>query len=227
MREYQELYNSDFQLSAEGMELTSIKYKRLILVQETLPQSSVKSPDAVSPSADSASLPSRVGSPPAPSQIRKYSTRTLKPGSEVQTVTKSSTGVVHTRTVYPDGIIKTETKRPDGIVVPLQRMDPKVLLLREENGSYKFTGIDSITLSDVRSLQDILTAVKEKQRHIDLINTKGYVNSTRLSSYPILKGYLKTYINEKEPGANVQRVDVTLESLDNRLTLNEKRVLVG
>lgn len=212
MREYQELYNSGFQLSVEGMELTSIKYERLILVQETLPQSSVKSPDAVAPSADSASLPSRVetlvNSVPQKIQSRHYSTKASFPCQK--------------EIIVP---------QPVGIV-PFHRVPAVIRLSRLANGSFKFDGLDTVNLMHVRPLQAVLNEVRGKLRDLESITAKGYVNSTCLSDYPVLSGYLEAYVKCKkfdkmEPEA-LSRLSVQekLSMLDSVLTLNEKRVLV-
>jgi hypothetical protein len=126
---------------------------------------------------------------------------------------------------YSTTTVKTSPSRIVGIV-PFHRVPPSVTLKRLDNGSFEFEGLDRAHLLNVRPLTDILHLLKEKLRELESINSRGYINSTRLSAYPILSGYLPSYVEAPKKDLSSKTEEELIQILDDRLTLNEKRVLV-
>lgn len=104
--------------------------------------------------------------------------------------------------------------------------------MRSPNGSFSFDGIESVNLLHSRHLKDILDSITGKILDIESINAKGYVNSTRLSDYPVLSGYLEAYVKSKKlakMGADALEglsAQERMKRIDSELTLREKRVLI-
>lgn len=220
MRELKDSYHD------EGVLITSIKYTKIIktLVVESLPESSVKSvqlsnaesndpvPFSGSDSNESEAPVSGIGSGLNPVnkkiQTRPYSTMSSVPYYKINKVPSVKQVCLYSR------------------VPSLIRLE------RSKNGSFYFDGLESVNLLHSQRLKEILDSITGKIMEIDSLNDKGYVNSTRLSDYPVLCGYLEAYIKSKKlenldedalVGLSVQE---RLNKIDSVLTLREKRVLI-
>jgi len=209
----------------EKLLITSIKYTRVVrtLVVASLPSKEVlKSEsqplitgpyDAVSPSV----------SGPSESKALKV-TEALSPVTQ-----KMQSRQYSTNAIVPYTKIIPEPKL-EGVC--LNRVPSLIKLVRSPNGSYKFEGLETSNLLGYRALNNILNEVKKKQRELESLTFKGYVNSTRLSDYPVLSGYLEAYVKCKklekmDPEALLGLSDQEkMNMIDNVLTMNEKRVLV-
>jgi hypothetical protein len=110
-------------------------------------------------------------------------------------------------------------------------MPSLIKLERSSNGSFKFN-LDDINLLHSQRLKEILDSISEKIKEVESLNAKGYVNTTRLSDYPLLNGYLDSYVKNKEleemDSGALSRLSTRerMEKLDSSLTLREKRVLI-
>jgi len=119
-----------------------------------------------------------------------------------------------------------KTPKVDGMCF-YSRMPSLIKLERSSNGSFKYD-LDGINLLHSQRLKEILDSITEKIKEVESINAKGYVNTTRLSDYPLLNGYLDTYVKSKK--VKIKKLGLStverLEKLDSSLTLREKRVLI-
>lgn len=207
----------------ESVLITSIKYTRVVktLVVASLPDSPVKSVQT-SNAVSNDPVPFS-GSDPTESEAPVSGLRSgLKP------LNKSRPYSTMASVPY----YKINKAPSVNQVCLYSRVPPLIRLSRLENGSFKFDGLDSVNLLHSRGLKEVLDSIKGKMRELESINDKGYINSTRLSDYPVLSGYLKPYVKSKK----LDKLEIDeLESmgeqgilnlLDKGLTLREKRVLV-
>jgi hypothetical protein len=119
------------------------------------------------------------------------------------------------KTSYSDGVVKIEYL--------VSGRTPLISLVRGSSGSYTLSGLEGVNLFHSQRLREILKIIKSVSKELESINIRGFVTSTHLSDYPIMKDYLKEYVkaDPRHKGGS------SLKSLDSRLTLREKRVLVG
>jgi hypothetical protein len=207
----------------ESILISSIKYTKILktLVVVSLPAETVKSDQALSagsndpvPFSGSDSIESEapvsgLGSVLNPVnkkiQTRHYSTKALLPYYKINNA--------------------PSVKQ----VCLFSRVPPVIRLERSKNGSFYFSGLESVDVLHGRHLKDILDGIIGKVRELESVNDKGYQNSTRLSDYPVLSGYLIPYVKSKKLESmsmkDMNEKDI-LNTLDKVLTLNEKRVLV-
>jgi hypothetical protein len=114
----------------------------------------------------------------------------------------------------------------------VSRAPPIIRLVRDSNGSFTFEGLESNNLLHSQRLKEILDGIKGKIRELESVTDKGYINSTRLSDFPVLSGYLRPYIKskrlEKLDGVALSKLSEKeiLQILDKELTFREKRVLI-
>lgn len=112
------------------------------------------------------------------------------------------------------------------------RVPSLIRLERGENGSFYFEGLNSTNLLHSQRLKEILNGIIGIIRELESVNDKGYINSTRLSDYPVLSGYLRPYVKSKfleklDDGALARLSESEKSSvIDKELTLREKRVLI-
>jgi hypothetical protein len=246
LREYQDLYNSEISLRSSS--ITSIKYKRLqvSLVEETLP---VKPVSLDSFELKGQVFSRSVPSPKKFLQLREYSTTTEKSSpspSPSRSPSPSATPSIivgislegereraEESGIIPGGLIAISTK--DSVRKSSYRCgkvtyeyivsnkSPVIKLVRDRSGSYTLSGLDGVNLLHSQRLREILKSISSVSEELESINARGYVNSTKLSDFPVLSGYLKEYVKPKA-GAKGEN---SLNQLDSCLTLREKRVLVG
>lgn len=221
----------------ESILITSIKYTKVIktLVVASLSDKVVKS---------SSSLITDSNDTVSPSVSDPSESKALKVTSALSPVTPK----IHSRHYstwsggmgdgYDMGVemgflspITKIVKDPKVEAVCLKRLPSLIKLERSSNGSFKFN-LDGVNLLHSQRLKEVLDEIIKKVRDVESINAKGYVNTTRLSDYPILKTYLDTYVKSKK----LEKLDTDtlaglstverLEKLDSILTLREKRVLI-
>jgi len=206
----------------ESVLITSIKYTKVIktLVLASLsdkvlnPSSPLNTGlnDTVSPTV-SDPLESKAQKVPEPlssvtpkMQSRHYSTKASVPYTKIM-----------------------KTPKVDGVCF-YSRMPSLIKLKRSSNGSFNFDldgiNLDGINLLHSQRLKEVLDCITVKINEVESINAKGYVNTTRLSDYPVLNGYLDTYVKIKELEKMDSDALSRLEKLDSCLTLREKRVLI-
>jgi hypothetical protein len=119
------------------------------------------------------------------------------------------------KTSYSDGVVKIEYL--------VSGRTPLISLVRGSSGSYILSGLEGVNLLHSQRLREILKSIRSVSEELASINSRGFVTSTLLSDYPILKDYLKEYV-KADPR---DKGEISLKRLDSRLTLGEKRVLVG
>lgn len=212
--------------------ITSIKYTKVIktLVVESLPDSSVIS-DQVS-NAESNDPVVFSGSDSIESEVSNVS---------VSVSSKASDGLSFANKVGNSRPYSTKASVPyHKINTPpvvnrvclFSRFPSVIRLERSTNGSFYFDGLDAVNLLHSQRLKEILDGITGKILEIDSINDKGYVNSTRLSDYPVLRDYLDSYVKPKKleklddetlAGLSNQK---RLNLIDSALTLREKRIMI-
>lgn len=231
--------SSKFGISAcypgEELPITSIKYARVVttIVEDSLPsKASNPSSELVSANPSSELVSANEETKDSEEPLSESVSNESKVYGQVALGSASvgSKRYYSTKAIVPyqkENIVP----QPAGIV-PFHRVPSLIKMVRSPNGSFKFDGLDLVNLLHSRGLKDVLDSIKGKMRELESINDKGYINSTRLSDYPVLSGYLKPYVKSKK----LDKLEIDeLESmgeqgilnlLDKGLTLREKRVLV-
>jgi hypothetical protein len=125
-----------------------------------------------------------------------------------------------------------EYSLPQQQYICLPRVPSIIRLVRGSNGSFYFEGLESTNLLHSHRLREVLSSITGKIRELESINDKGYITSTKISDYPVLSGYLKSYVtNDSLSRLSVEGLAKlgdrgVLNILDESLTLREKRVLI-
>jgi hypothetical protein len=127
---------------------------------------------------------------------------------------------------------KINIAQPGGSLCLFTRVPSLIKLARHSNGSFYLDGLESNNLMHSQRLREILDSIIAKILELESINAKGYVNSTRLSDYPILSGYLEPYVKSVKlaslDGVGLAKLSEQgkLNLIDSELTLREKRVII-
>jgi hypothetical protein len=215
----------------ESVLITSIKYTKVLknLVVVSLPENPPKSEQASNAaSKDPGTL---TGSDVYDPEVYK------SPASKGSDALKlKPLNIINTSRAYStmksEPYQKINIAQPGGSLCLFSRAPSIIRLARHSNGSFYFEGLDSNNLIHSQRLKEILNGIIGKIRELESVNDKGYINSTRLSDYPVLSGYLRPYVNSKVLAkyddsalANLSE-KAKLQIIDKELTLREKRVLI-
>jgi len=244
MSELRSLYKGriESEYHDETILITSIKYTRVVktLVVASLPDNVDKSPspplitgsnDAVSPSVSGPSE-SKVsnGVKVAPLGVLGNKKSVNQIQSREFSSSSSSSSSSSIKSSQPLSLVpyyKINTLPKLNQICLYSRKPSVITMERLLTGQYSFGDLRCVNLLHSQRLKEILDCITEEISKIESINDKGYVNTTRLSDYPVLNNYLDTYVKNKDSDVLVGLSNrERLEKLDSSLSLREKRVLI-
>jgi len=113
-------------------------------------------------------------------------------------------------------------------------LGPLEVLLREANGNYVFADREAVVCpSTADYLRKLLSDLGKIEAELVSVTAKGYVEDSKLSTFPVLKDYLKTYVQSKTlDGMSAEKMKLLsnqkiLDIIDGDLTMREKPIIMN
>jgi translation initiation factor 2 beta subunit (eIF-2beta)/eIF-5 len=108
------------------------------------------------------------------------------------------------------------------------------VLLRVGNGNYVFPDREAVVCTSTADyLRKLLSDLGKIEVELVSVTAKGYVEDSKLSTYPVLKDYLKFYVKSKtldsmdaEEKKSLSNQEM-LDKIDGDITLREKLIIMN